>query len=493
MALYERIFKNSSVYVTANMIQKFLGFLLIPLYTRVLTPDEYGKMTVITAVSVFVQMFLISSLSGAITRFYFEYRNDSKRLKEFLGTVFLSLFIFSMLLVFFLWISGDILLKPVLGDVPFYPLMLIGLVGVLFFPVFHAFLSYLQTVEKAGVYGIISVTSFVLKAILTVILLFGTEWGAAGPLTAGAFVYFIYCGISFIMLREKITFTVKKKYLIEAFKYTAPLLFHHLLNHFKSITDKVFINKMIGSSFTGIYNIGFHFGSVVSIISIAVNRAIIPSFMHGMKTGDEKLLDEIRELSLSVVFAYCFIASILSVFSREVIMLFTTSSYYEGFIVVPFISFNFVARGIYFLTVNTLFYFRQHTKLVIIGTFSGAVINIILNYFFIKEWGFNGAAIATMASQIVTLVITAFIADKFTRVKWNYGKFATVFILNFVAVTAIITFFPVRISVLTFLLKFVLLAVLFFVSSKIMWNSSTYLVFHGHKIIEKIWRNRKDD
>ena len=83
----KRVLKNSSIYSFINVLQKAISFFLLPIYTAFLTPGDYGLVALISSFFGFIALLIMLALNGAISRYYFVYKNDEKRVKEFLGTI----------------------------------------------------------------------------------------------------------------------------------------------------------------------------------------------------------------------------------------------------------------------------------------------------------------------------------------------------------------------------------------------------------------------
>jgi len=418
--------------MVSNIIQRFLAFILLPLYTRFLTPDDYGIVAVVSSLVITLEILFMFSLGGAITKFYFEYKDNPPELKRFYGTVFLFLFIVSVTLSTISIIFGPVFLSPFLDKIEFYPYMAVAIAGLFFFPVYDLYLNMLQTEERTVEFSIVTISCFVFKTILSIIFVVGMKNGAIGPIAAESISNLIFFAVAFVRIRKKITFTIDIKYLKTALAYSIPLLPHTLVTQIKHIADKLFLNSMIGTAAAGIYNIGFQIGNLTAVIAMAINRAYIPVFMESMKSQEKESLEKLKKLSAFLVFFYCTFSFVLSIFSREVIIVLTTEKYYQAYLVVPFIAFSFAARGIYFLFVNTLFFYEKKTKLVAVISILTAALNIALNYSFIKLFSISGAAAATMTSQIAATVFTAYIAHKYSMISWEYIKYAAVFSLSIV-------------------------------------------------------------
>ncbi len=430
MTLYKRVLKNSSIYMVSNIIQRFLAFLLLPLYTRFLTPGDYGIVAVVSSLVITLEILFMFSLGGAVTKFYFDLRDDPAELKKFYGTVFSFLFMVSVILsaVSLLW--GPVFLAPFLDEIPFDPYMAVAIGGLFFFPVYDLYLNVLQTEERTVEFSIATISCFVLKTILSIIFVVGMKKGAIGPIAAESICNFLFFAVAFIRMKDRITFTIDWKHLKTSLAYSIPLLPHTLVTQIKHIADKLFLNSMIGTAAAGIYNIGFQIGNLTAVIAMAINRAYIPVFMESMKSKEAQSLEKLNKLASFLVFFYCTFSFLLSIFSRELLIVLTTEKYYQAYLIVPFIAFSFAARGIYFLFVNTLFFYEKKTKLVAVISIFTALLNIALNYSFIQIFSITGAAAATMTSQIAATIFTAYIAHKYSMISWEYVKYAVVFALS---------------------------------------------------------------
>jgi O-antigen/teichoic acid export membrane protein len=113
---------NASIYVLGTMLQRALSFLLIPLYTRYLTPSDYGIVGLAVAVSGILSMVIGLGIYGAITRYYYEYHDTPDRLHSYITTNFLFLAVFSIGVSFLLDQTGG-LVWPLItsGQVEFVP------------------------------------------------------------------------------------------------------------------------------------------------------------------------------------------------------------------------------------------------------------------------------------------------------------------------------------------------------------------------------------
>ena len=483
---YKRLGKNSFFYVVTNILQKGVAFLLLPVYTRFLSPEDYGILAVVGAISGTLFILFSLCLNGAMTRYYFSYKNEPELLKEFWGTNITFMIIVTLVVGIIFLFFGERLLSPhILGNIPYWPFMALGVATLVFQPVATTLISLLQVKEEAFNYSIFALLQFVIQVsiILSLIVIF--RWGAEGPLFAALVTNALFYFIALYYFRNEYRICLKPKHLKLSLRYSVPLVPHSLSCQITSVTDRLFINNMLSTGFAGIYNIGFLFGSIITIVADNINRAYVPISMSTYEAGRREKLDELKRLGFMLIVAYCLLASTMSIFAAEIIRILTTYQYYESYRVVPFISFAFAASGIYLVFVNVLFFYQKTTKYIGICTFLGAVTNIVLNYILILNFNFIGAAIATLIAQILVTVTIGYLGSLHEQIKWDYGKIILIFFLSFIIVL-ISTHIPIDNRVIHFVVKVISLGGVYVALNYIAWNDFNYLGKTGFRMFQKL-------
>jgi O-antigen/teichoic acid export membrane protein len=481
MSLIQRLGKSSVIYTITTILQNGIAFFLLPLYTRYLTPNDYGILAVVSSINGFLTIFLMLSLHGAMTRFYFDYRFEPEKLKAFWGTILTFILIFSMGAGGLLILFGQILFKPVIGEIPFYPFVVLGIGAVMFQPFFTIYLSLLQTREEAGKYAILSFSQFMINLALVITLVVFIGWGAEGPLTATLITAVLFFITSIYALRKDVVFGMNKLYLKEALRYSLPLVPHSLASQISNATGKLFLNYLVNTGAAGLYNIGFMFGSIIGVVSDGINKAYVPISMGILSTNRREELDHLKNIVLFLVVMYCLLGTVISLFSKEAIFILTTEAFYKSYVIVPFLAFYFVLGGIYYILVNILFFVKRATKFVAIGTGLGAVANILLSWVLIPRYGLFGAAAATMLAQVIGTLFIGFIGRTFEVIRWEYKKFVLIFILS-----AMFSFVFITLKNLDPLsligIKTFGFGGLFFVLNFIAWGNPFFLITHGKRL-----------
>lgn len=419
--------KNSGIYGLVQILQKGIGLVMMPIYTRILDPYDTGVANNVSAIVSFFVVFYTLCLNSAVMRFYVEYKDQKEELKQFWGTCVTFVLLNSVVMSAFLFLTRDYILSPLLGGkIEFFPYIFVGLITITLSPIYQMYQSSLQAKEESKSYGVNNIVYFSVNLFFNILFIVIIRMGAIGILLALAVtegIFFVYTIIKFL---PKLTLKIKKSYLIEALRYSLPLLPHTLSGWATAMIDKLFLNAFKGAASSGIYSTAAQFSTVINVLTTAVNQAYVPWFFAKMK-DKEKNEKDIVKMAEYLMIAYCFLAMGMSLFGPEVIKIAGTK-YREGWVVIPFMSFAYVFNGMYYFFVNPLFYNKKGVKFIAIGTFTGAILNCILNYVLIPYFGTIGAGLASLLSSIVSCVLIYFIASKIEKIQFKTLKmFATVF------------------------------------------------------------------
>jgi O-antigen/teichoic acid export membrane protein len=418
--------KNSMIYIVVSILQKAIMFFLLPLYTAFLTPEDFGVLNVVLSISAFLSVLFLISLNSAAMRFHYNHPDDDVKIKKLWGTLTTFVILNSIVLGAVFIFLHRFILDPFAKDIEFYPFVFLGILYTILSPLYLFYQNYLQAKQIGVYYGINMTLNFLLNIGLVILFVVVFKLGVLGILLANvitALVFFIYVLVVFL---PRIKVGLSKTILKPSFKYSIPLIPHSLSAWFTMMVDRILVNSLYSKSETGIYSVGYQFGNIVNIFNSAINQAYIPWFFEKEKMGVEghKQIVTIAEL-LTIV--YCFLATGLSLFSKEVLRFMVTAEFRDAWKVIPLISFAWVFNGLYYFFVNILF--LNKTKLVPVVTFSSAALSVTLNLILIPRLGGVGAGISCILSIFLAAVISLVLSSHSnTAIRFRWKKmFAIVF------------------------------------------------------------------
>ncbi len=412
-----KILTNSAVYSFTTLLQKGIGFFLLPLYTAFLTPEDYGIVTVVTSISSFMSVLVMMALNGAATRFH--YKNTDENYRKVLWGTITTIVIISSLgwgSVFFTF--HRFLVDPFIGEVTFYPYAVIGLANTMITPLYLLFQCNLQARQEAFHYSINTLFNFLVHVGLAIVFIAVLKMGAVGMLLANvttSLLFFIYVLILFV---PKTKIGIDKNVAKESFRYSLPLLPHQISIWSAGTLDRLFLNGIKGKAVTGVYSVGQQFGSVISTIAYSVNQAFVPWFFQMIEKGKEGCR-KIERMGLLAVLGYCLVAFAISLFAPEVLKIMVSEGFRDAWKIIPIICFAFVFHGLYFFFINILFI--KDTGWVFTVTLSSMGIDILMNILLIPIWGFYGSAIACFMTYFSRSVFALFLSLKKNKeIRYNY-------------------------------------------------------------------------
>ncbi len=410
-----------------SLLQKGSAFLLLPLYTLYLDPQAYGVLAIVTAVNGLLSILFTLGLTGAVARFYFEFQDQPAELAEFWGSILVCVLLLSTLAGGTLLAFGETLLHPIIGEVPFWPYVALGVMTVFFQPFLTTFLSVLQTRNQAAHYALVSLTHFALTTLLTIVLVVVLHQGVLGALQATLAATAVFFAISAWLLRNDITLCLRWRHLRCAFAYSLPQVPHGAASQVTATTDRLILNAQVGTATTGIYAVGAMVAMVVDVAAHSVNRAYVPLSMSALKSGTPTDLAWLRSLGAIVVAGFCLLGACIGLLASELMWLFTTPAFAEAAAVIPMLAFGGVASAVYYLLVNILFFDRAAIRYLPLGSVAAASLNVGLALFLVPRFGLLGAAWATLLAQTLATILVGAVARRFDPVRWDYTRYALAF------------------------------------------------------------------
>lgn len=398
-----KILRNSIIYTVISVLQKGISFLLLPIYTLYLSPDDYGVLGVSSSITSFLAIFTTLSLGAASTRFYFQKKDDNIYIRKLYGTIVSTVCVNSIIVggVFILFHKW--LIDPIIGTISFYPFIFLGILNVIVTPLYLYYQEYLRTLQSGFQYGINSMCQFIVQVGLNIVFLMVLHLGVVGVLLANLITSILFFFYSFWVFSKQIEWGINKPILKDSLKYALPLLPHALANWSNGTIDKLLVNGMKSQADAGLYNLGQQYGSVMSYIVNGVNQAYVPWFFNKVEKG-KRGITQIVNFTEVVIWISSAIALIMAIFSKEILaIVIHNPSYADVWIVVPCIVFAYVFHCIYYFYVNVLF--LNHTKDVFKITVSCIVINVLLNIVLIPVMGFVGCGVAFLLTYLAKSVI----------------------------------------------------------------------------------------
>ena len=433
----KNLIKHSSIYTFGNVISKFLGILLVPLYTTVISVELYGIYSILEITQQFLTGILSIGLPGALIRWLSLEKNQNKR-GSLLFSVYVTTLSLSLLTILFIFVFKTGISKLFFKSSNYANCLVILSVIIGLRLVNNVGLSYIKFEEKSILFITISISRFFIQLLVTIYLVAILKVGIigifGGQLT-GEFISFLFLAKYLISeIDIKFDYTETKKMLMYGF----PLIFAGISNKILNIGDRYILGYLTNWAIVGIYSLGYKFANLVDTIFIKSFRtAFQPKAWKKLKQKNAGKFYS-KMLTYYVFFIF-WVALFISVYAKGIIHLFARDrSYWDASMIAPLAVFAISIRGMFSIVTMGINIKKKTKFFAYITTFS-AVLNVLLNFGLIPLYGMIGAALATLISFLFMVMAGYFISYKLYPVKFEWlriGKIIlTIGITYFVSYT----------------------------------------------------------
>lgn len=419
--MFKRVIAHSGVYLGSEFATRAIGFLLIPLYTHLLSPADYGILAVVTAVSSVLGALFNLGLAGSLSRFYYEWQQGDRRRNTW--TLWVLTGLAGLLVTVVLDRLGTSISRQLSSDIPFDPYLRIGIWSAWFFSLGILPLVALRIQQRPIAYGICSVIEAALGGLLAVFLILVQRQGVLGALRAQFVTGVFLVGVYGWFLKEYIGWRLNLRVIRPALVFGLPLVPHRLAGWALNLSDRLILQAYVSLSDIGVYSLAYMLGSAISIVGLSVNTAWTPLFFEAAseRVSPNRLDRLISRYTTYFLASMGMISMLLVLFAPEIIAILSSPQYELSASIVPIIAVAFFFHSVYIMFVNLLFLEKVTSRIPLI-TVPAALFNIGLNVLFVPRYGIWAAAYATLACYSLMAVLSIVLAWHFHQIRYETGR-----------------------------------------------------------------------
>lgn len=419
MASLKSLAKGSFILLISNIVLKAINFILLPLYTKFLSPADYGIVDLgLTASSLFIALFSLCLDSGFFT-FFYDKDTDKYRKQVFNSTFFMTAIVAFIPVIGLLFAKDISMLLYGRDETTVISLILISISSSLLtlIPV-----AQIKIENKMNIFGVINVLIGLTSTVTNIYLVTILKLGYISLVLTNTLVALIQFLSYFFLIRKNVSIKhfkpqVLKKILI----YTVPLIPVTISGWILDLSDRYFINTYYSSFDTGLYAVANKIVIMITVFLGAFQTAY-PSFVFSNANAEDgKEKDRFVQVFDIFMLLFLVVAVTISVFSKQIIVIMTTPDYFNAYKMVPFLVFGQVAFGMSFV-VGAGISIMKKSRYSMRISWIAAIINIVLNYIFIPKYGAIVAAITTAISFVVLASLNYYYAQKVYKCNYKFKR-----------------------------------------------------------------------
>jgi O-antigen/teichoic acid export membrane protein len=423
--MFRRLMGQSALYAVGNMIARGASYALIPLYTQILTPTEYGLLGIVAAVMNAASLFLMFGLYAAAARLYFDYPAGSER-RQLVGVLWCFLILVPAAVLLGCDRIGRFLFDVWLPQIPYDPYIRLA--------VWSAYLAnfsllpatLLRNQEKPVQLLLLNVSGAAINVGLVLALVLAFRQRVEGIIVAGLLANLVMAVVySGLMLRE-VEFRWTPAKMWSALIYSLPFWPHAIAGWALNLSDRILLGRYVPLPQVGLYSLGYQAGQALSVVVEGGNQAWAPFFFR----------TETEQNHSSVVLRYAsyFVALTsglclaLALLARPALRLLTPPAYWPAASIAVLISLGFLSLAPYYVWANSI----MHSKSVAgfpASTLGAGLVNLVLNLWLIPHWGIWAAAFNTIIGYVVLTGLNFILALRVYPLAHEYRRWGKAVIL----------------------------------------------------------------
>lgn len=461
--------KDFLIYGIGAGLSQSLLLLLVPVYTRVFSPEIYGIIELIQSGFILLSVFGMLQLESAAGRFYYDTDNFKSRQLE-VSTIFWVILITSLGLSLVLSFFSLRISKLIFDNSDFSLSILITVLTIPLANLYNYFAVLIRFEKKPIAYSIVTLLQLLTTAGLAIILVVYLNWGISGVFIS-QFVGFFLGLIGYIyFFRRYLIFQFRNKVLMKYFKFSLPMLPAVLGNWANNHGNRFAMLSLLSLKEIGIYAVSIKIASVFKLGDFAFKMAWGPFYIE--KFQDDGHIEIYNQIFRYVVFGVILLVVLFSLFGEEVLQLLTTSEFYESKQLLGIIGLAF-GIGIISSVVGVGPILMKQTQY---NSYS-ALLSIVFNFGFLfvltPVYGLLGVAISFLIGFLVLLLSQWHFTQKLYPINYSIPYFGLFFVLGLTTILLVtIKFNPPLIYRL--LLALIILLFSYFIFYKIVLKHKNF-------------------
>ena len=412
------LLKDSAIYSLGNILNKAAGLYLLPIYSVFIPIGEFGILTILELIILALIQICNLGLTAGFQRYFF-IEKENKNLGSFIfSSLTTIILVYAPFLILGLLFSEQ--LSEFIFDSSQYQFCLQLVSGIILFEMLSGIQQqYFQNEQRTILYTCFNVGNTILTLAMSVYLIKYKGWGIEGVLLSRFISKVISTFLSlFIFILPKLKFRFNSKTIKKSISYGFPIVISSIGYIVYTMSDRFMILELTDADNAGKYGFAVRIASVINIVFIqALGLGFLPEIF---KNENNKRLYS-KTYTYYIYGISIIILGFLMTYKLPLSIVMPNPEYLEGLSIIPLLSLYYLLLGSnYFLYsgIST----SNRSKYLIYPTLITAIINIALNFIFIPKYGYRAAAISTVVSQFIYIIIANQIIQKINPIKFEWNR-----------------------------------------------------------------------
>jgi O-antigen/teichoic acid export membrane protein len=414
-----QVARDSAIYGVAQVLVRGLSILLLPLFTRVLSPQEYGVLDILMVFASFAGIAVALEVTQGMARSLADATQEQEKARYASTALWFAVAAYSVFgaaaLVFARPLS-----KLLLGSSEYEGAVRVASLAICGNGIFSVVQNQLRWQLQAARFGLTSVLYSTLSICFAVLFVVALRWGVSGIL-AGQIVGAV-AGIVLAVrfARRRYRRLVDREKLREMLRFSVPLVPSSVAVFVTLYVDRVAIKQLMTLADVGVFGVAYRVASLVSLLLLGIQSALTPIiFSSYREPGTPAQLARIFRTFSALALLFCLA---LGLFAREILIVFVAPAYAGGAAVVPLLAPAILLLAMYIFAPGLDL--ARKTGVIAALNVAAAGLNVVLNFTLVPRYGIRGAALATLVSAGTLFTLYMCLSQRLYFVPHRWGRLA---------------------------------------------------------------------
>lgn len=434
----KRLLRGSAIYGIGGFLNRFIGILLLPLFTSYLTPKDYGIISVLNVLILFVTQLFSLGLNVSTGICYFDKTNREKK-DQTIVNAFIVLIISSLAVILLGFIFINKINYLLFSNNDYQYLVVLTLISSIFTILVVPFMLRLQFEERQVAFIVITVISTLMsigsRVILVVFLKRSAQGMVEGTLISKVLTLLLFALLALKGVKFRFNYRLIKDLILLGLPMMPSFMFLYILNQ----GNIYFLKYFTSLEMVGIYSIGKNIGNVMLLIVTAFSTAWMPFFLSFINKRDEA-----KKIFSKVLTYFIFGTGLLSllfyVFAKPLVILLTQPEFFNAYKIIGLIATANCLIGVFSIFLPPV-YFAKKVKYVTLIQLISVIFYIGAGIILIRSYDIVGAGIAYIFGYLI-MAISLYLWNKRNRniylnIKYEWKRILP-FVLSYVFCAIII-------------------------------------------------------
>jgi O-antigen/teichoic acid export membrane protein len=425
MSVRDKQIKNSFIYIVAHIVTNFLPVVTLPIFTRILTAQEYGVYALAGIYAVLFSGIVNFGMTISYERNFFQYSSDRESAELLYSTLVFVLTTFFLSTVFTYLFQRPVA-KLFIGSEKFAPLLCWVFLSTVMMSFKQYFLIYFKNKERARDFVFYTLDESIISVVFSLIFVVYFRTGIVGLAWGQCLASFIILALLVARFFRVMPVCFNFHILKDSFRISLPLTPRIFMGVISTHFNKYALSLLNNLGGVGLFSIAQRIANVGYVFMTTLQNVFNPHIYKIMFSDDPLSGEKIGKYLTPFIYLSILICMGISLFSEEIVTIFTGPSFHGASSMVTILSMFY--GFLFFGKINgTQLIYKKKTfvtsGITIFDMIVGALISIVL----IKAFGVVGAAWATFFGGVITGVVTFIFAQRYFYVKWEKVKVAVIF------------------------------------------------------------------